>query len=370
MFCMKRKVRYIILSLFACTVILWLINTNVLNKEENSRVEYVRMRDDIDLGNPMVPLAANDAYRYSYNNQLPLIFIGGVPRSGTTLMRAMVDAHPLIRCGEETRVLPRVIFMRNQWMTNPKEAERLKSAGIDDHIIDAAITSFILEVIVRHGKPAPHLCNKDPLILRYSNYVSKLFPNSKFVLMIRDGRATVHSIITRKVTITGFNLNSYRDCLAKWNQIIESMLTQCMMLGSETCLPVYYEQLVLHPESQMRSILKFLNVSWDDAVLHHEEHIGKEISISKTERSSDQVIKPVNMNALASWVGKIPDDVIRDMDQIAPMLRKLGYDPNANPPNYGSPDEKIKENTFNVDKNHEYWNKLAKQYSIHVTDKI
>jgi protein-tyrosine sulfotransferase len=34
---------------------------------------------------------------YPYNREVPLIFIGGVPRSGTTLMRAMLDAHPDVR---------------------------------------------------------------------------------------------------------------------------------------------------------------------------------------------------------------------------------------------------------------------------------
>jgi len=36
------------------------------------------------------------------------------------------------------------------------------------------------------------------------------------------------------------------------------------------------------------------------------------------------------------------------MDHIAPMLRRLGYDPNANPPNYGEADLKIKENTYHI----------------------
>merc|ERR1712050_756198 len=38
-----------------------------------------------------------------YNRNMPILFIGGMPRSGTTLMRSMMDAHPMMRCGEETR---------------------------------------------------------------------------------------------------------------------------------------------------------------------------------------------------------------------------------------------------------------------------
>lgn len=87
--------------------------------------------------------------------------------------------------------------------------------------------------------------------------------------------------------------------------------------------------------------------------------------MSKVERSSDQVIKPVNLEALSTWVGKIPGDVLSQMDTIAPMLRKLGYDPFANPPNYGEADPKIKENTFHIQTNKDYWKKLAQKYSIH-----
>ena len=70
------------------------------------------------------------------------------------------------------------------------------------------------------------------------------------------------------------------------------------------------------------------------------------------ERSTDQVIKPVNVGALSKWVGKIPPDVLQDMAVIAPMLAKLGYDPYANPPNYGKPDPKILENTRRVSGNY------------------
>lgn len=66
-------------------------------------------------------------------------------------------------------------------------------------VMDSAIAAFCLEVIARHGEPAPRLCNKDPLTLKMGSYVLDLFPNAKFIFMIRDGRATVHSIISRKV---------------------------------------------------------------------------------------------------------------------------------------------------------------------------
>ncbi len=52
-------------------------------------------------------MVSDDGTLYEYDRDSPLIFIGGVPRSGTTLMRAMLDAHKDVRCGEETRVVPR-----------------------------------------------------------------------------------------------------------------------------------------------------------------------------------------------------------------------------------------------------------------------
>ena len=44
-----------------------------------------------------------EALEDNQNTSLPIVFIGGSPRSGTTLMRVMLDAHPSVRCGEETR---------------------------------------------------------------------------------------------------------------------------------------------------------------------------------------------------------------------------------------------------------------------------
>jgi len=311
---------------------------------------------------------ASDGTVYEYDRNSPIIFIGGVPRSGTTLMRAMLDAHPEVRCGEETRVVPRILQMRAHWMKSQKESMRLEEAGLGGDVLDSALAAFILEVVAKHGEASPRLCNKDPFTLKSGTYLKKLFPNSKFLFMVRDGRATVHSIITRKVTITGFDLKSYRQSLTKWNSAISAMKDQCDELGDDYCLKVYYEQLILHPRTWLTKILKFLNLEWTEDVMHHEKQINKPhgISLSKVERSSDQVVKPVNLEALSKWVGSIPDDVVEDMGVIAPMLEKMGYDPNGNPPNYGTPDTEVVKNTKEVKEHEDIWNKqgeIVKQLS-------
>lgn len=277
-------------------------------------------------------------------------------------MRCMLDAHPLIRCGEETRLIPRMLFFANS--PRPNDASSFEQSGITQDTFDSAVSSFMLEIIVRHGKPAQNLCNKDPFVLKFSEYVTRLFPNSKFILMIRDARATVHSIISRKVGISGFRPNDYNGSFVQWNKLIEQMYSQCMVVGPTRCLPVYYEQLVLKPEKSMKTILKFLNISWSDAVLNHEQYIGDEISLSKVEKSTDQVIKPVNLEALTSWVNKIPENILDSLDSIAPMLKKLGYDTKSRLPNYGEADQKVRDNTLHIQENRDYWINIARKYAV------
>lgn len=81
------------------------------------------------------------------------------------------------RCGQETRVIPRILQLRSHWLKSEKESLRLVEAGITKEVMNSAIAQFCLEIIAKHGDPAPRLCNKDPLTLKMGTYVIELFPN-------------------------------------------------------------------------------------------------------------------------------------------------------------------------------------------------
>lgn len=157
----------------------------------------------------------------------------------------------------------------------------LISGGINEQVMDAAVRAFIYETLLQHNKNSDVFCDKDPFILKNAFYLSSLFPNGKFIFMIRDPRAVVHSVMTRKVTITGFSMTDYRLNFKLWNKGVEVMHEQCLNVTSNKCLMVFYEQLVLQPVKTIRMILQFLDLPWVEQVLHHEELVGTRISLSR-----------------------------------------------------------------------------------------
>ena len=79
-------------------------------------------------------------------------------------------------------------------MKSTKESMRLEEAGLTGDVLDSALSSFILEVVAKHGEPAPRLCNKDPFTLKSGAYLKQLFPKSKFLFMVR-GKKTFNLLV-------------------------------------------------------------------------------------------------------------------------------------------------------------------------------
>jgi len=79
------------------------------------------------------------------------------------------------------------------------------------------------------------------------------------------------------------------------------------------------------------------------------------------EPSTTQVIKPINLESLVKWVDYVPAEVRRDIHKIAPMLSRLGYDPDAYPPPYGQADAFVAKNTRLLKQNREYWQRKTEE---------
>ncbi|KAF5400875.1 Protein-tyrosine sulfotransferase [Paragonimus heterotremus] len=182
-----------------------------------------------------------------------LVFVGGYPRSGTTLIRVMLDVHPMVRCGPETVVIPKMLHHLNLLQT-VSERRRLVQAHLYPKAIYASFAAFIRSLVEHAGEPAPVLCNKDPFSLVHMKLLSELFPTAKFINMVRDGRAVVASIIKRKVRLAVRNY-SHEEHMDRWANVTWKILEQCDVLGPTTCRTVFYEKLVLRPRENMQAIL-------------------------------------------------------------------------------------------------------------------
>ncbi len=75
------------------------------------------------------------------------------------------------------------------------------------------------------------------------------------------------------------------------------------------------------------------------------------------------MIKPINLEALTKWVGHLPADVKNELDTLAPMLKKLGYDTKSDVPSYGTADQVVLDNMNRLKENAEFWNAKAKSYA-------
>ena len=180
-----------------------------------------------------------------------LIFVGGNPRSGTTLMRAILDVHPRIRCGPENIIIKAYLKVMFDEFPAKNVSERMKQAGVMNETIEDSMALFMYNIIVNHGPPSPRLCTKDPEILYNMGYLHKLFPKAKFIYMVRDGRAVVYSRSLKVPEV--LTVESLRKRLKLWNDQNLLMTQQCAEIGSELCVRVMYEDLVTDTNKTMRA---------------------------------------------------------------------------------------------------------------------
>jgi protein-tyrosine sulfotransferase len=150
-----------------------------------------------------------------------------------------------------------------------------------------------------------------------------MFPNAKFIYMVRDGRSVVYSLI--KIYKESNDPTTIRKYLLTWNSFNKVVNYQCKKLGSKLCKLVKYEDLILKTKDTMKEVGSFLNLSWTNEFLNHEKYIGDKITISSTEWSTNQIKEKIYTKSLRRWMGNLNYERVNNDDRF-PIFREFGYD--------------------------------------------
>ncbi|HEY5806572.1 MAG TPA: sulfotransferase [Povalibacter sp.] len=257
------------------------------------------------------------------------IFIGGVPRSGTTLLRVILDSHPQIFCGTELRV---VHALANLWSAATEHGQELltRAYGADDqHVRDVfaeLILSFLRPAWVASGKS--RVAEKTPSNLLAFPALRSLFPDSPLVHVIRDVRDVVASRLERdRAADPAADSNALAALRAReWVQamtIRSTMLTQAEL--ARRYFEVRYEDLVSSPETVLIPLFAFLGESFDPVVLSFHR-IERNVSGSE-EWSAESVRRSIFTSSQGRWRRDLtPQEQQAVLDEAGAAMIELGYD--------------------------------------------
>lgn len=251
------------------------------------------------------------------------IFVVGCQRSGTTLFRLILDSHPNISCGPETRFLqgfdedvlgsgwPRMSlygFEREYWV---------------DQFADL-FHNFQMTYAEKRGKS--RWADKTPLYVKHVPLLDELFPTCQIIHIIRDPRDVVASHHDRWGWFSGVK------AAEKWPRYVTDAREASKALPPERYLEIRYEQLIADTKGTMATVLEFLGEPWDDAVLHHDEHphdvMDRYRSFSSARRQQDKTgndgaIYKQRVGAGKKKNGPVLKTLIRM--RAGNVMRELGY---------------------------------------------
>lgn len=217
----------------------------------------------------------------------PPIFILGVPRSGTTLLRTILDGHSAIAAGPETPWLsghqPRSLM--GLWSALRDEPwGYCKSFNMPADVATDAARAFMAVLMDRYclARGKTRWAEKTPDNALYVPFLLNLFPDARFVHLVRDGLDTAMStsvVAPHRKGISVFlekNLgfgpgvppvdNTPFAAVLRWNHwndLIRQSLT------GRKHLAMSYERLVTEPTATVQELMEFVNEPFEPAMLDY-----------------------------------------------------------------------------------------------------
>ncbi len=249
------------------------------------------------------------------------VFVVGFPRSGTTLLEQLLDAHPdLVSFDEQPflqHIVPRLtandshIFDCIQNLTQPQWREQRRE--------------YFREVaLVAPDKKAQRAVDKNPLNMVRLPTLQNFFPQSKVILAIRHPCDVVLSCYMQHFRAPAFALTF--ETIESTAQMYDRVFSHWYQNAEQLKLPVLewkYEDLVADTEGRARALFEFLELPWHEELLAFTERAKNKGAI-KTP-SYTQVVEQVNARSVGRWQAYEKYFTPAAMKYLEPWLERFGY---------------------------------------------
>jgi hypothetical protein len=304
--------------------------------------------------------------------ELPAPFVVGVGRSGTTLLRMMLDAHPALAMPPETHFLPQFIQASGRLRFNPRvavktisgdENRRWNDFGLDAEELRAefdrldpfntsdALRAFYRLYAKRHGKS--RWGDKTPDYVRKMKKLQNTLPEARFIHVIRDGRDAGLSQNARIIK-RGKDPVKPKEMARRWRKrIIKSRLDADEVEGY---IEVRYEDLILDTERVLRRVCEHVELDYDPAMLTYHERAGERLQEmagalpakkGRPEREAGErvaahalTMEPPKKERVAVWKQDMSEEENAEFEEAAGyILDELGYETATPRENWIPPEE-------------------------------
>lgn len=247
------------------------------------------------------------------------VFVVGSMRSGSTLLRLILDSHPNIAIGPESGFMGALLATKEipGWKFGNGWYERF---GWSEDELDARLRDFYDGIFRRYASDQgkQRWGDKTPFHTAHMGAMARVFPDSVFVGIVRHPGAVAASL--RK----NFHY-TFADALDYWSVTNRSMLRAGAELGDRFAL-CRYEDVLLEGEPTLRGLIGFLGEPWSPDVLEHHR-VQREKGSPRLSDGGTITSEPIDSERALRWLDSTTPEDRRALDRTAALAGVLGYEP-------------------------------------------
>lgn len=256
------------------------------------------------------------------NKKIENIFIGGLPRSGTTLVQNLLNAHSQIYGGSEFDRIPNIIDLRNKLLKSLKQ-QRINEYTTPEEV-DLAIYNLISDLIYPINLDSKITCisEKTPWNILFFEELLEIFPNAKFILVLRNPLDVYNSMkmVAKRSNSKGVSPPDFTTDIKLAVAYMEAVYRLGDSLSRKfpnRLLCIRYEVLITKLEDEARRIFSFLEQPWESNILNFHElmHPGEKTmtkdEIWYTKKQYNRKPKAQNTNSKKRNLGYLEEKFIQ-----------------------------------------------------------